>query len=343
MSKFREKREYMAMRVGGFLGWLHRIVMLITFPIRKFWMIITVLLLILAILIAIPMFYGIQLRDVWDWYMVKMPTHEFVEAKDKNLFGAKEQVDKLRKTFKEIVPNRKSAANQKGKKEVKKTKLVSWHVAEFRKAKYKPRPAMPIIERAEDIKNEEARLIEPNRNDVVRYNEDIVEEKIDNVKVSENDYSVYEEPEPQEIATDEEMSEVVNEPVEGTASAKNISHEWGYIGNIEDYYTKIRNPDLVYLSNPLVYEGNVRVVGSNSIYVDGEFMFLYGIYSHPQRHNISAATDYLRSITSDSEVYCVAVARSKKTHSLTSLCFVDGMFINKALVNHNLAQNVALK
>ena len=113
--------------------------------------------------------------------------------------------------------------------------------------------------------------------------------------------------------------------------------------NLADYYVKLRSEDLSYMENPEILEGDARVIGPNSMYVDGEFVFLYGIYSHPRRHDVDAAVQYLKNITQGKKVGCAVVAYSKKTQSATALCFVNGVFINRLLTEHNLAKNIALK
>lgn len=366
MSKFKEKSEYMAMRVSGFLSWVHRMVMLITFPIRKFWLILAVLLVVLAVLIAIPLCYGIRFHDIWDWYMVKMPNHEFVEAKDKTLFGANEQIDKLRRTFNEIIPNKKTAAGNDGKgyKKSSKNQLVSWHVAEFRKAKYKPKTQKPspIAEKIEAIKEviidtppaEDTSVVEdvktvaeygPEENTAPIVENVTVEqeyvENSDTQPVAESEYIITSDT--PSLAEPEQSSEQDNVFVADTKDNSPQYYIPAYAGKIEDYYTKIRSADLAYLDTPEIFEGNVKVIGPNSLYVDGKFVFLYGIYSHPRRHDIQAATGYLQNITQGRSAYCVAVAYSRKTSSPTALCFVNGVLINKSLTEHNLAKNVALK
>ena len=338
MSKLKEKSEYMAMRVSGFLGWLHRMVMLITFPIRKFWLIVSVLLIVLIILIAIPMFYGIQLRDVWDWYMVKMPNHEFVEAKDKALFGAKEQVDKIRRNFKEVLPDKKSVADKDESKQKKEIKLVSWNVAEFRKAKYVPQKQFPVIKKVEDLKEEK---VAETKGDVVVIEE--AEKPVNTVIVSEEVYVAPEQNTDTAIkARDELPVDEYDSDVSVNAVEEHIKTS-PRIGNIENYYTKIRSADLVYLEEPEIREGEVKVIGPNSLYVDGNFVFLYGIYSHPRRHDINAAIRYLQNITAGRNVYCAAVAYSLKTQYPVALCFMNRVLLNRSLVDHNLAKNIALK
>jgi hypothetical protein len=352
----------MAMRVSGFLGWIHRMVMLITFPIRKFWLIVAVLLVVLAILIAIPMFYGIRFGDIWDWYMVKMPNHEFVAAKDKKLFETQEQIDKLRKTFKEIIPNKKAAAakDEKEDKKSSQNQLVSWHVAEFRKAKYKPHAPSPIVEKIKEIKEiiaetpatednapvEEYRYVEETQQieEPVTVEEALPEENnapVVETSVVEAEYNITSDT--PSVVTPEPVAENENVLVVDTVENTPEYHVPSYVGNIENYYTKIRSADLAYLDVPEIFEGDVRVIGPNSLYVGDDFVFLYGIYSHPRRHDIKAATGYLQNITQGRRVYCIAVAYSRKTSSPTALCFVNGVLINKSLTEHNLAKNVALK
>lgn len=371
MSKFKEKSEYMAMRVSGFLSWVHRMVMLITFPIRKFWLIVAVLLVVLAVLIAIPLCYGIRFHDIWDWYMVKMPNHEFVEAKDKTLFGANEQIDKLRRTFNKIMPDKKmtAAKDEKEYKKSSKNQLVSWHVAEFRKAKYKPKQqpqsqqqkSEPIVEKIKEIKKmvidtpaaenmpavNNAQTVDvgvPKNTASVVENVAVVQEYDENSDTSqtaEAAYIITSDTPP--LAEAKQSSEQDNVFVAGIADNSPRYYIPAYTGKIEDYYTKIRSADLTYLDAPEIFEGNVKVIGPNSLYVDGKFVFLYGIYSHPRRHDIQAATGYLQNITQGRSAYCVVVAYSRKTSSPTALCFVNGVLINKSLTEHNLAKNVALK
>lgn len=326
MSKLKEKSEYMAMRVSGFLGWLHRMVMLITFPIRKFWLIVSMLLIVLIILIAIPMFYGIQLRDVWDWYMVKMPNHEFVEAKDKALFEAKEQVDKIRRNFKEILPDKKSAEAKEEAEPKKEVKLVSWNVAEFRKAKYVPQKQFPVIKKIEDLRKEKDAEISEQATVVAE-----VEAPAETVIVSEEVYTAPEQN--TDTATEEESRFSVEKNTEN--SVKPV--------DIERYYSKVSLPDLIYLSDPEIIEGEAVIRGPNSLSIGDKYIYLYGIHSDKKRHDVDGAVRYLQNITAGRNVYCAAVAYSLKTQYPVALCFMNRVLLNRSLVDHNLAKNIALK
>ena len=343
MSKLKEKSEYMTMRVSGFLGWVHRMVMLITFPIRKFWLIVTVCAVVLAILIAIPLCYGIPFRDIWDWYMIKMPNHEFVEAKDKTLFNMENSFNKVKRTVREIVPNRKAEA-EKNKKEEKSRgpQFISWNVAEFKRARYKPQKKIPVMKKIE-VKVEEKKTSLKNHEPVVIIKEDEIKEApVKDVAVEEKTV-IIEEKMPNSVGevADYEDNRQDNELAVAVVEETKTAEE--NVINFEDYYVKLRSEDLSYNGKPEIIEGDARIIGPNAMYVDGEFVFLYGIYSHPKRHDVEAATQYLKNITQGKRVGCAIVAYSKKTQSGTALCFVNGVFINKLLTEHNLAKNVALK
>ena len=71
-------------------------------------------------------------------------------------------------------------------------------------------------------------------------------------------------------------------------------------------------------------------------------MFLYGIYTDPDIYDAAEAQDYLEKITEGRKVHCEIVAETY-SHTATALCFVQGVFINKALVDRKLARNVALR
>lgn len=340
MAKLKEKTEYAAMRVSGFLGWLHRIVMLITFPIRKFWIIAAVAAVLLVILISVPLSYGIPGRDIWDWYMVKMPAHEFVEAKDKVLFDAKNKIKQVAHTLNEIVPDKMSDKELQKNKKAEKTQFVAWNVAEFRKAKYKPKKKQEQVQKAEKQKDINKDVLKDNAFETAKNTkevEQIIPEKTEKVYAAPQKSKDSAANEPETVKEDNQKAALASQIAEQKAAPAE------YEGSLQDYYTKYKSKDLSYLKTPEIIKGDAKVIGPNSMYVNGRFLFLYGIYSHPRRHDVDAAAQYLHSMIQGKKVYCEAVAYSQKTQSATALCFVNGVLINKALAEHNLAQNVALK
>ncbi|MBP1532238.1 MAG: hypothetical protein ILA52_01905, partial [Alphaproteobacteria bacterium] len=83
--------------------------------------------------------------------------------------------------------------------------------------------------------------------------------------------------------------------------------------------------------------------GPNSLYLNDNFLFLYGVYTNPQNYDAQAAQQYLTDITDGRNVHCEVIAYTVQTQTASALCFVNGISINRALVNHNLADNTALK
>jgi len=279
-----EKNEWAEMKLSGALLWLHRFVMLVTLPFRKFWQISLSLLAILLILLAIPMFQGIKLYDVWDWYMVKMPTHKFVEVKEDAVHKVKEKVEYIERTVKPVIS--KKEVKKAPKEEKEEVKFVSWNVAGFRKAKYDP---------------EKAKLKAQNN----------PKKKL-------------------QIMT------------RGQDTSEDSGDKY-YDGELSDYYIVLDNRDLEYLEQPEKLYGNADIVGANSLYIDGEFVYLYGIYSSPNDYDLKLAQDFLLTATKDRKVHCDVVAYTSQAQAGTALCFVDGVFLNKKMVDYHLADNVGLK
>lgn len=112
--------------------------------------------------------------------------------------------------------------------------------------------------------------------------------------------------------------------------------------NIDGYYRKNDNLHLEYLKTPQQIFGEAEIAGANSLYIDGKFMFLYGVYTDPNFYSEEIATAYLQQITDGQIVRCEIVAKTYN-QTATALCFVNGEFINKALVNKKMARNVALQ
>lgn len=137
-----KESEWAEMRISGLLGWVHKIVMLITFPFRKFWQIVFFIIFLLLILISVPMYKGVAFRDIWAWYQDRLPARQIADMKDKAQAEVNAKITSVKKKISGIVPDsvQKSEPEQKKKEEVR---FVAWNVAEFGKAKYKPQPVKP--------------------------------------------------------------------------------------------------------------------------------------------------------------------------------------------------------
>lgn len=123
--------------------------------------------------------------------------------------------------------------------------------------------------------------------------------------------------------------------------SENTAQSYSY-ENIDRYYQKNDNLHLEYLKTPQQIFGEAEIAGANSLYINGKFMFLYGVYTDPNFYSEEIAAAYLQQITNGQIVRCEIVAQTYN-QTATALCFVNGEFINKALVNKKMARNVALQ
>lgn len=60
------------LRLEGAAKWLHRFVMFITYPFRHFFVFLMIVLIVLAIGVAIPLFYGVPVKEIPVWYGEKL-------------------------------------------------------------------------------------------------------------------------------------------------------------------------------------------------------------------------------------------------------------------------------
>lgn len=301
------KSEWAEMRINGLLGWVHKVVMFITFPFRKFWQIISVLLLLLIVIIAIPMFYGVAFTDIIDWYKDKLPMSDVADIKDE----AKTKIDagmtSLKQKVKDIIPGDGAASEaQKADKE-NKPRFVTWNVAEFNRAKYEPK--------------------QKSGRKAVTGND---KETFSALKKDASERKAFQE---NNIATAE------NKMDNGNADEDALPE----VGDLFSYYRVLKNRDLAYVSEPEVLYGFVDVVGPNNIYINNTYIYLYGIYSDPNVYDEAAAISYVQSLVNGRKVRCDVVAYTVQTQTATALCFVDNILINKAIVEQGYANNVALK
>lgn len=116
-----------------------------------------------------------------------------------------------------------------------------------------------------------------------------------------------------------------------------------YEGDLSDYYIENPSLKLEYLTTVEKLYGEVAVVGPNSLIIDGKFAYLYGIYSDSAVYNVAQARQYLEEVTQNRKIHCDVVAYTYAAQAATALCFVNGVLINRVMVDKNLARNVALR
>ena len=126
--------EYERQRLHGWEKFIYNMYMILTFPVRKWWVILSVLATVLLVLIIIPTLEGVQKEDIWDWYKAKWTHSDVYKAKNKTIEKISRKVGEIKKGVNEVLP----ASEQPQAKEKKESNLVSWNVAEFKKAKFVP-------------------------------------------------------------------------------------------------------------------------------------------------------------------------------------------------------------
>lgn len=126
--------EYEKQRLHGWEKFIYNMYMILTFPVRKWWVILSVLATVLLVLIIIPTLEGVQKEDIWDWYKAKWTHSDVYKAKNKTIEKISRKAGEIKKGVKGVLP----ASEQPQAKEKKESNLVSWNVAEFKKAKFVP-------------------------------------------------------------------------------------------------------------------------------------------------------------------------------------------------------------
>lgn len=100
--------------------------------------------------------------------------------------------------------------------------------------------------------------------------------------------------------------------------------------------------DLIYLVTPQEFNGEARVRNANEIIIDGNTIFLFGIYVDPTSAKGIEAKTYLQKLIDGSTVKCIAEAYTKQGYA-TALCFANGKNLNHEMVDSGYSKNVALE
>jgi hypothetical protein len=308
--------EWSSMQVSGFLGWIHRLVMFITWPLRNWKYLLSAIVIIVLFMIAYAFYHGVRFSEMFDWYKVKLsgPVASITGNMQNVATEAQKHVDESIDTVKEKVQKMapEIAAARRAKENNEPIRFVAWNVAKFNKAKYQPQEDTPKV-----------KLKAPTFTQIT---ED--EPKIESV----------EQPEIPIIAP--QLVEAV--PVQKVEKPK-IPEKPYYDGKLSDYYTIRRDLDLTYLAESEKLYGHADVMGPNSLYLDNTYMYLYGIFTNPNDYDSQSAQLFLEKRLQNKSVHCDIVAYTSQTQAATALCFVDGKLINREMVEAGLAEDVALK
>ncbi len=98
---------------------------------------------------------------------------------------------------------------------------------------------------------------------------------------------------------------------------------------------------LVYLENPKIVEGKPLIYNANAIDLNGEYIFLFGIYANPETEEGARAKAFLEREIENKPIVCKIVAYTAEEVA-TAFCYFNGININKFMADNRLSQNVAL-
>lgn len=102
-----------------------------------------------------------------------------------------------------------------------------------------------------------------------------------------------------------------------------------------------KSPSLRYFKQPKSVKGIAVIHDANELEIDGQYIFLYGVYIDPDSVTGQRAKDFLNNITERDEVDCQIVALTYQNVA-TAICFVDDININQLLVKEGLTRDVLL-
>ncbi len=327
--KFKGIGNWSELRLSGIWAWIHRLVMLITFPIRRFWQILLILLAVGLLFLVVHSYYGIGLSHISGWYHSTSADKKISEVKDKAFSDVSERVEQIKNTVSEAIAAQNGESNSSAA-EPEKKHFVAWNVPKFKKAKYKPTAgfAGAVVRTGAQTTPAKKRFEKAH----------VAEASVDEAADKEDVLITT-----TEVLAGNKQEEPLIEKPKKIKKIKTPTKEDFYTGKLTDYYEIAENRGLVYLPEPEVLYGAAEIVGPNSMYVDDTFVFLYGIYTDPKEYDYAAAQAYLEDLVSKNAVRCEIVAYAAQTQAATALCFTEKAFINKVLIERNLARNVALK
>lgn len=100
--------------------------------------------------------------------------------------------------------------------------------------------------------------------------------------------------------------------------------------------------DLIYLVTPQEFTGEATVRNANELIIDGNNIFLFGIYVDPSSPKGIEGKAYLKKLIQGAPVKCIAEAYTKQGYA-TAFCFAGGKNLNYEMVDSGYSKDVALE
>ncbi|MBP3546973.1 MAG: hypothetical protein J6K16_07615 [Alphaproteobacteria bacterium] len=280
----RKKKDEDLKKIGGLAGFLHRIVMFLTYPFRKPLRFILFLAVIGAIAYCIPVYYyKVEPKNIQDWYRGLFDTVKEQVALPQNLKGTDTLVEVTQQ------PTAKDVRRQM-----------------FLKASGNSPQAVDVLaEKSQDVVD------------------------IRDIRRAEEDAEAYKLP----VAT-------ITKPVETVIQEEKepeIEEEFDYTRHYGEY------SNLDYLNEPITISGEAIVHNANEMTVDGNYVFLYGIYANPKDGRGVRGKVYLKNFVQSEIVSCDILAYTKGEAVATAECYVGDIDINRLMVEKGFADRVSAR
>ena len=300
-----------SIRLHGFNKFLHSVFMVVTYPVRHIFIFSICVIIFLAVLIALPLLFGVSANHIGDWYLLKCNKNNICTE-------IQEKIEKAVKTE----PSEVSAPKIIRAQQVEDTEAMKESRRVFKKTD------APIAPEDAELESE----IKPKK----QYKIMNIKKNppISRVEVMSAPVKVESKNEPTELI---KVSEPVELPAMQPAKAAEVKPELP----ASRYYRRDDTLPLVYEDTPTTVEGETFVFSANEISVGNTYIILYGIYTDPEKYNQDEAGQYLKELADGKMSECKIVAYTQ--HNIaTGVCFLDGRSINQNLVDAGFADNIAL-
>lgn len=298
-----------SIRLHGLSKFFHKVFMFLTYPLRHIFIFSTCVIIFLAVLIALPLLFGVSANHIGDWYLLKC---------NKNNICTEIQ-EKIEKAVKKE-PAEVSAPKIIRAQQVEDTEAMKESRRVFKKTD------APIAPEDAELESE----IKPKK-----------QYKIMNIK--KNPPISRAEVMPEVVKAESKTVEpvVVSQPVVLPALQPEKPVVVAPELPASKYYRRDDTLPLVYEDTPQTVKGETFVFSANEISVGNTYIILYGIYTDPEKYNQDEAGQYLKELADGKMSECKIVAYTQ--HNIaTGVCFLDGRSINQNLVDAGFADNIAL-
>ena len=320
-------------RLQGIGKAIHRFFLIITFPLRRGFLFIGLLLVFIVAMAAIPMSQGVSYKHIIDWYLLR---YDDVKMKTTSKINAKPEA--IERKLKNKI---KKKINKETKKEERKT------------FKFKETAAPDRRNISDDLKKKMGDISDKSAFSAQKT--ESAKRKTLNVKQSAivRDTSVKKVWKRKDGPFFAKLAEKNNiqpdaVPLHTTLQFKadpvipDSDLVVKYLGVKQKLeYRKIDTLPLTYEETPEHVEGKTIVLGPNDLIVGDKYIILYGIYTDAQKQDYEKANVYFKELADQKQVECEIVAYTNQNHA-TAICFLEGKSINQNMVDAGFATNVAL-